>query len=562
MVSTAPASADAPPAPRVPATRGAGGPSGRLGVAWSAATVLVAGLALYAPTLLRDVGTWDTAEFQAVGPVLGIAHPTGYPTYTLLAWLASVVLQPFGNEALRANLLSALLMAGAGALAAIATVQLTARPVLGVLSGLVFVVTPVAWGTAVRADAHALHAFLAGLLLVLLLGWQRRERVVGVDVDAVDPGGDPPEGRRRSWQRPGAWLVAAAVVFGLSLGNHALTLLLAPGVAVFVLLVAPTLLWRRPALVASCVAALALTSVLVYAYIPVRSSMGPPLDYAEPRTWESFWYLVLGQQFQGSMRPLPDAPAIARGVWDEVSRNLGPLALLVPVGLVAGLVRHRAATVMGLLWFASTWLFAMGYPNASIGRYYLVPLLVASVWLALAADAAWDILRRRTRARGTQHDPAGVGAQRVGVAVATVLLGVLFAVAVAPLPERWRAADLSGDTFGRAWLDATLAALDEDAVVVSWWSFSTPLWYGRWVEDRRPDILVIDDRDVLDDGYGTAEGAVDAHLGRRPVYVVRLEADLARMAERYQLSRVDGVPGPGDLYRVVGRLPDDPAPGA
>ena len=43
-----------------------------------------------------------SAEFQAIGPVLGIAHPTGYPAYTLLAWLASVVLQPFGNEALRA----------------------------------------------------------------------------------------------------------------------------------------------------------------------------------------------------------------------------------------------------------------------------------------------------------------------------------------------------------------------------------------------------------------------------------------------------------------------------
>ena len=60
-----------------------------------------------ARTLQPDVGFWDTAEFQAIGPVLGIAHPTGYPAYTLLAWLASVVLQPFGNEALRANLLSA-----------------------------------------------------------------------------------------------------------------------------------------------------------------------------------------------------------------------------------------------------------------------------------------------------------------------------------------------------------------------------------------------------------------------------------------------------------------------
>ena len=67
--------------------------------ALAALPVFLAALLLYASTLLPDVGLWDTAEFQTVGSVLGIAHPTGYPTYTLMAWLASVVLGPFGNEA-------------------------------------------------------------------------------------------------------------------------------------------------------------------------------------------------------------------------------------------------------------------------------------------------------------------------------------------------------------------------------------------------------------------------------------------------------------------------------
>ncbi|MDQ3937488.1 MAG: DUF2723 domain-containing protein, partial [Chloroflexota bacterium] len=89
--------------------------------------VFFGALTLYARTLLPDVGTWDTAEFQTVGTVLGIAHPTGYPSYTLLAWLASVVLQPFGDPALRANLLSAVLTAGGAALAASSVILLTRR---------------------------------------------------------------------------------------------------------------------------------------------------------------------------------------------------------------------------------------------------------------------------------------------------------------------------------------------------------------------------------------------------------------------------------------------------
>ncbi len=32
-------------------------------------------------TLLPGLGLWDTGEFQVVAPVLGTAHPTGYPSY-------------------------------------------------------------------------------------------------------------------------------------------------------------------------------------------------------------------------------------------------------------------------------------------------------------------------------------------------------------------------------------------------------------------------------------------------------------------------------------------------
>lgn len=542
----------------------------------------VAALLLYVPTLMPDVGTWDTAEFQSVGPVLGIAHPTGYPTYTLLAWLASVVLQPFGNEAYRVNLLSTILMAAAAALLAIRVVQATRRWPLGVLGGIVFAVTPLAWRLSTRADAHALHVFLALLVLVLLAGWQ--------------------SGRDRGSARAGWWLVAAACVFGLSLGNHALTLLLAPGIAAYVLLVAPRILWQEWRLVLGCLAVLVATATLVYAYLPLRSSMEPPLDYADPETWSAFWYVVLGQQFQGSYGGLPPLPELVAGVWDEVVRNLGPLAILVPVGAVLGAFRHLRLVILTGLWFACTWLFALGYPNADIERYYLVPLAAASIWVALAADVLWDALLAATGALGLGEgprrqaalapqaagseppgaEPAPVGAEpapggepvpggatpplggrglsrrRLEQALAGALVILLLAVALSGLPARRSEADASGDRFGRDWLDATMAALAPDAVVVSWWSFSTPLWYGRWVEGRREDVLIVDDRDVLDDGYGSAEAAIDRYLGQRPVYVIRLEQDLAALAEHYRLERMDEVPGPGDLYRVLAKRKADP----
>lgn len=104
-------------------------------------------------TLLPGVGFWDTAEFQTVGTVLGIAHPTGYPGYTLLAWLGSIVLQPFGEPALRANLLSAILTAGSAAIVADVVTALTRRVVIGVAAGTALTSSSSACPTSSSGDA-------------------------------------------------------------------------------------------------------------------------------------------------------------------------------------------------------------------------------------------------------------------------------------------------------------------------------------------------------------------------------------------------------------------------
>jgi hypothetical protein len=71
-----------------------------------AAALAAGGLALYTATLLPGIGAGDTAELQRVAPTLGLAHPTGYPLYTLLGWLWSH-LPIGGTPAWRMNMFSA-----------------------------------------------------------------------------------------------------------------------------------------------------------------------------------------------------------------------------------------------------------------------------------------------------------------------------------------------------------------------------------------------------------------------------------------------------------------------
>ena len=116
--------------------------------------------------------------------------------------------------------------------------------------------------------------------------------------------------------------------------------------------------------------------------------------------------------------------------------------------------------------------------------------------------------------------------------------------------------DESGDTAARQWLAATLPALAPDGVVISWWSYSTALWYAQFVEHQRPDVFVVDDRTMIDQHLGSADQVIDYFLGRRPVYVIRLGADLADLQQRWILTPValgGGWPD-GTIYRVDGVL--------
>ena len=62
-------------------------------------------------TLFPSVAPYrDAGEMTSVGHTLGVAHPPGYPLYSLVS-RAAVNLIPFGNEAYRLNVASALFSA-------------------------------------------------------------------------------------------------------------------------------------------------------------------------------------------------------------------------------------------------------------------------------------------------------------------------------------------------------------------------------------------------------------------------------------------------------------------
>ena len=222
-----------------------------------------------------------------------------------------------------------------------------------------------------------------------------------------------PELATRTTRRADRWLIASAFVFALSVGNHSLTLLLAPPVALFVFAVDPAHPAAARAWSRRCAAVLAVTLVLLYLELPLagRSVPGAP----RLRTARDLGRLLVrrpGRAVPGQRR----RPVRGPGWQGRAARRRGRPASsgrstpLIPLGFLATVVRRPRYALLTGSAAALTCFFAASYVNADIGRYYLVPWLFAWTWLAVLgafiAVVVANLADRDPRPPGRRHRPA------------------------------------------------------------------------------------------------------------------------------------------------------------
>lgn len=488
---------------------------------WWALGLGLAALALYVATLAPTVATVfdDSLEFQVVLPSLGIAHPTGYPLYTLLGWLFSRL--PVGDLAYRVNLLSAL----AGA-AAVGVMFLTGRRLgsgrlpAALMAG-VFALSTTWWSQATIAEVYTLHGLLVALILYLALS---------------------DRGTRTPW---------LALVFGLALAHHRTTLLLAPGVLVYLLWTDPGVL-RRPADLAKLALAFLLPLAL-YLYLPLRGQSVASLDGAVVDSWDNFWRHVLASDYGSFLSANPLAiERPASYPLRLLGSQMGLAALLL--GLLGWLrwpKQPKQWTMLALV-LAANLVFAIGYKTADVDVFYIP---VVMVWL-LSAAAGMSWLLERLAAWLEDQDvryPRAWQAVLTALLAAAVLLQPLLTTArtlnSANRPQTCTEVLAVGETpaftpkRNDAWnaLNCGLAMLDQalppDATIIGLQGEITLLRYLQMDRGLRPDVRLID-ADWEDERLAVVEAEVAAG---RPVFVTR---ELPGLAERYSLSAA------GPLVRV------------
>ena len=563
--------------------------------------LFAATLALYLHTLAPSVAALfdDSLEFPLVVHRLAIAHPTGYPLYTLLGRLAVAALGAWPNPAWAVNLLSALAAALTVALVYLATRELSRRRLPPLLGAVALACSPIFWSQAVVAEVYTLNSAFVAALLWLALLWARRpllpvqQPLAGATASdaAATPsatkeqaGGLFLPGERRRLRLPPAvgrtvhsfhatyrrsfpavpadrrlrlrpLTFAIVAVFGLSLTHHRTIVLLAVPLLVFAFLVERRVFSRaaklgpdhpgrprwlqmmtRPAvLLAGCL----LGPLLLYLYLPLRGHVGS-LDGTFVNTWSGFWRWVTAGSYGAFLAENPLARDLDASFYGGLFwQQFGPVGMaLAVVGLVGLAVRKqwKALALTGLS-FAAYVAFAVLYRVPDVEVFCIPAFLLIAIWIGLGLDWAVDLLRPRGRSLGLRRLTA-IGCLVVFLAaIAQPLAIAAHNYADLDQSQNWIVSD-----YGRYVLQQPLPA---NTTVVGLLGEMTLLRYLQETQGLRPDIQTV----VADAEPARREKVEEALAQGRTVLLTRplpgLEAD-------HSLSAVIGlIDVSGDVETLV-----------
>ncbi|MFA5778563.1 MAG: DUF2723 domain-containing protein [Elusimicrobiota bacterium] len=267
----------------------------------------------YLFTLHPAISVGDSGELITAAYTLGIAHPPGYPLWTILGKIFTIII-PFGNIAYRINLMSAFFGACTCAIfyfiiKKIVIVEennekkLSAAHALSA-SAIVLCLSSTLWSQSIISEVYTLNAFFVVLIIYLLLTESDLRLVV--------------------------------FIYGLSLANHYIMFLFGPVFAFY-------LIWKNPKVfnLKTILSLLIffLPGLFLYLYLPVRSSANPPIDWGNPENLKNFIAHIGRFQYKGlelaAKVGFTTKLIFIRNFFSQLVQNFGLFAVLSVFGLIS-----------------------------------------------------------------------------------------------------------------------------------------------------------------------------------------------------------------------------------
>ena len=475
----------------------------------TAAIVFLTAFALYLKTVAPAIGPTDSGELTTAAWSLGNAHPPGFPFFLLVTHVFSWL--PIGSIAVRTNVASAFFSALACALLALAAAEILLMPrdvrvakveekrskkknagqnvgrtlqsdartgrtgesdlrlpsqwvvtLIMLATGLLFAFSRTLWQFATVTEVYAVNSALMAGVAWGMLRWTRTRSV--------------------------RWLYAAALLFGLGLCVHHVTIGTgAIAIAVLITRVGGIKFWRSRTTV---IAALLLAAgLLVYAYLPIAASRKPVMNWGDPVSISAVWDHVTGKQYRTYIKTSEEQNnAQIDRYFGIVGHELGPgwmplVLLIAAAGIVLLWFRLRTIFWYVVLFIIGNAAWFAIYPVTNDTPAYAIPTFIALLFAFAFGAASIAELAKGERVRSI-------------IAAAMLLLPLLSLVTAYAFRDR------SNYWVSHDYAENGLRSMRPNALMLTGdWQLYAPMRYRLDVEHARPDVEVIETGFLLREWY-------------------------------------------------------------
>ncbi|MFA5021898.1 MAG: DUF2723 domain-containing protein [Patescibacteria group bacterium] len=440
-----------------------------------AAVIFTVAIAVYLFTLAPSVTMEDSAELITTAYTLGIAHPSGYPLYVLLGHLFTCI--PWATIAWRVNLLSAVFGALTIALFYLILVKINIKKPIAFCCGLVAAFGPIFWSQSVVAKFYTLNTFFVCLLILILLIWSQKKE--------------------------NKYLLWFSLLYGVSLTNHTMIILLAPAFAVYIVFTERKIILNWPLILKMFI--LFLLGLLVYLYIPIRAWQKPVFNWGIISTWHDVW-VHIGRRQYNDFSPLLNSYGkvgiFVSFIFEIYRQFFWPALLLAFLGVVYLWQKSKALTLLTVGVFLGNSLgiiflrkFGWGLGIDYTYRvYYLPAFLMVIVWVAFIINYLYNFLIQ-----------ALAGKPKLFLRLSqTIFFVLLFSLPPSFLINNYKLCDFSHFWFNYDYTKNLLASLEPNSIYYFAYDGSLQgdtelftLAYFKMVQNFRPDVSVISEQNLF-----------------------------------------------------------------
>jgi Protein O-mannosyl-transferase TMEM260-like len=450
---------------------------------WFIAAIFV--FIIYQFTLAPSVVEIDSGELATVQALLGIAHPTGYPLFTIIGYLFSLIPFPF-SKIYQLNLLASIWCSlGIGIFvynckfilenfadsikvknqqtnkektkkdkSNSANKKLNSNQstiiVASIFAGLLLAFSITFWDQSTSVEVYSLQIFLINLIILFLLK------------------------AYKSTNELKDWLIFSAVL-ALGFTNHMTTILIIPGTAY--LFFEKNKFKKTSFLkVLEMLVVFLIVIIIFYSYLYFRANQNPILDWGNPSNLARLYRHISGKQYQVWMFSSFNA-ADKQFLYflNALPKEFNISLFIILIGFFITFKYNHKIFFFLIISFFTTVLYAINYNIKDIDSYFLLAYISAAYFSSFGILEIIKFLEFK----------------KSNTAIPIILIAVFISV---EFYFNFDAVNRSGDFIFKDYTKDVLSSVAPNSVILTYqWDYLTSeSYYFRYVENYRRDVAVID----------------------------------------------------------------------